>query len=554
MFTKLEMCVREYWSRLKDRSITVPAYILVYYAIPVGMCVELGFNITSTLVEDPEQASCWAPIPGTKTRNTLIVALIQTLLYFVLYPFLGWLTDTLLDRGKAMKASLLLCWIGSFLQVVSYCIQYGTCGLPTSIAKYGISLVALLCLTIGAAGYQTNILGYGQHQLFDPASFKPFIHWMVWGQYVGFLVSYIVFMQNTIHQAKVLLITGILVCFTCSVAVIIDQFFYYKFEPAFEGNYTSYKLVFEVMKYAREHKTPENYDAIPSLEDRVPRRISLAKLKYGGPFKEEEVEKVKMFWRITALFAAMFGFYIPHYLFVNGPPPFVNVFSDVLRDINGYGSYILWNSFDKAVLVFIPVLELVIFPLFPRLSEFLSNSLKGFGVAYIFLFMSLLSMLVIDTVGHYVTTGNSFCFLTSAGATINISYYYYTLPLLFGSLANVFGLIFVLEFVYSHAPINMSGMLTGTFYLVRGIYTGAGPYLQLPFMYSASTGPGRLSCTFWIILINLILCFGGLIVYTLTCVQYRKWEQEYKKNEEEYFSREYSDIDDSSLPRHNSVN
>ena len=521
--------------RLHGRSITSPAWILVLYAIPVGMCTELGLNITFSLVSDPEQSWCWAPVPETKQSNTLTVALIQTCLYFLLYPLLGWLTDALIDRGKAIRTSVYLCWFGSLLQVVSYCVQYGMCGLPTSIAKYGISSIAFVCLMIGTATYQTDVLGYGLHQLFQPASFKSFIHWMVWGQYIGFLVSYIAFMQSTVYQAKLLLVTGFVVCLTCTVAVIIDQLFHHKFEhyDSFGNNSSAYKMLFGIMKYAREHKrqvkATGDYDTFPDLEKRLnsrtlPRRISLAKVKYGGPFREEEVESVKTFWRIVLVLTSVFGFYIPHYILANGALPFVNVFNHALTDANGFGSYILWSCFNNPVIFFIPLLEFVLIPLFPKIGSLLSNPMKGFGISYFFLILSLLTMLVIDTLGHYVTAESNFCLLTSTTPSVklNLSYYYYCIPLFFGGLGNMFGLIFILEFIYAQAPNSMSGMLTGIFYLIRGVYMGIGHYLQVPFFYLNSKDFSWLSCSFWIILINFIVCIIGLIVYTVVCLWYKR--------------------------------
>ena len=68
--------------------------------------------------------------------------------------------------------SLWFCWLGTVLQVISYCIQYGTCGLPVNIAKYGISVIALMLLMVGTAGLFTNIPPYGLDQLYD----KPHTH------------------------------------------------------------------------------------------------------------------------------------------------------------------------------------------------------------------------------------------------------------------------------------------------------------------------------------------------------------------------------------------
>ena len=528
--------MQKYKEGLATRSITIPALCLVYNAIPVGMCTALGFNITYTLVSEPEQYSCWAVMTDTKASNSFIVSLIQTCLYFVLYPILGWLTDTFVNRKRAMKMSLFLCWFGSLLQVVSYCIQYGTCGLPTSFAKYGLSLVALLCLMIGTACYQVNILAYGLDQLYEKANshVRSFIHWIVWAQYIGFLVSYIAFVNGIVYQAKLLLVTGMVIFISSSIGLLLDQAIEHKFEPVARRarNNNPYNLVFKVLVYAKKHKSPQNRSALTYWENSIPHRINLGKSQYGGPFTDEEIENVKTFFRIVIIFASTFGFFIPNYTLVNGVLPFMNVFSGAVTDVNGFGSFILWNCFNKSVIFVVPILEFIILPIFPKVEYFLLNPQKGFGVAYFLMLLTLLSMLVLDTIGHLITPlpGES-CFLKTFGLTLDISYFYYAFPLIFGSLANMVGTISILEFICSQSPINMSGMLTGSFYLIRGIYVAVGPYLQQPFAY-INTEIETFTCSFWIILINMIICIVGLVVYLLTYQWYtqRKRGVEYNTN------------------------
>ena len=59
--------------------------------------------------------------------------------------------------------SVWFCWFGTLLQDLSFCIQYGLCGVAVSITKYGISGVALVLMTLGTstAGYLANVLPYG---------------------------------------------------------------------------------------------------------------------------------------------------------------------------------------------------------------------------------------------------------------------------------------------------------------------------------------------------------------------------------------------------------
>ena len=62
-----------------------------------------------------------------------------------------------------------------------------------------------------------------------------------------------------------------------------------------------YKLVYKVVKFAAEHKTPIRRSAFTYCEDELPSRMDLGKDKYGGPFTTEQVEDVKAFLGIITL-------------------------------------------------------------------------------------------------------------------------------------------------------------------------------------------------------------------------------------------------------------
>ena len=62
-----------------------------------------------------------------------------------------------------------------------------------------------------------------------------------------------------------------------------------------QGNTNPYKLVYKVIKFAKDHINPIHRSAFTYCEDELPSRLDLGKEKYGGPFTTEEVENVKAF-------------------------------------------------------------------------------------------------------------------------------------------------------------------------------------------------------------------------------------------------------------------
>ena len=175
----------------------------------------------------------------------------------VLFPLIGWLTDTIIGRERAINLSLWSCWCGILLQYISYSIQYGTCGPPTNIAKYGISGVASLLLTIGFAGLLTNIPACGLDQLRDKPNTqsRAFVHRTVWGLLLGLVIGIGMASSN---DSEFVLIAGIITFLFISVVLCLYASFYNYYELVGTQKNNPYKIVYNVLKYALYHKSPEN--------------------------------------------------------------------------------------------------------------------------------------------------------------------------------------------------------------------------------------------------------------------------------------------------------
>ena len=521
----LENKAKMYRKEIKCRKMNLPAWLLVIFSIVTGMCVELGYNITFSLTTDPASLSCFAVV-AERGDGILYVALtVQNVLFCVLRPFIGWLADTKIGRERAINLSLWSCWLGTLLQCISYCIQYGTCGLPVNIAKYGISGVALLLLIVGTAGFFTNIPAYGMDQLIDKSNshVRAFIHWIVWGLYVGYISSYIAFVEKTIYDAKLVLITGIVIFGFTSLALCLHAWFYNHYELVGIQKKNPYKMVYDVLKYAWHHKAPERRSALTYWENKLPSRIDFG--KKSGPFLEEDVENVKSLWRITAVILSTFGYFVAHYHTVIDAVKHMNSFEEATTTLNGYGSFALWKGFDSQIVLLVPILELIIIPFFPKIEYFLLNSLRGIGMSYILILMGLVSMVILNLVGHFTTRGDVQCATSSSGNdVVQLSFLYYSIPLFFSCLADFLSYIYTLQFICSQAPANMIGMLFGIYWFLRSLYTNIAGLFSLWNI----DGPGKISCSFWILSVQIIICVVGMIVYVFVA----KWYEKRRKDED----------------------
>lgn len=507
----------KYQQELKSRLLNLPCIVLVFYSVVIGASVEVSYNILLILNTEPELESCWFPPAKIPSTVSYVIPVVNAGLLAILYLIVGWIVDRNIGRRKGISLSLWSSWFGTLLHLISLCIQYSICGSVANIAKYGLSSFAFLFLLVGNVTFYVSFLAYGLDQLIDePTSrVRAYIHWIVWGLFVGFLFGYIGFVQVSAYNLDLVLFTVLVIFVLISFAICIQVLSLPVFYPSYIAVNNPYFTVLAVLKYAYHYTYPAVRSALTYWETKVPDRIDLAKSKYGGPFSDNEVEDVKVFLRIFAIFLSLSGYFIP--LFVILGISGINDFSGS-DSVGGYGSYLLWNLFDKMIIVLVPVLELVIIPLFPKVEYFLLNPLRWFIVSYVFLFISLILMLALDITGSQIS--QNFC------GTYNLSFLFYSIPLLFYGLTDTITFIYGFEFICSQAPVNMSGVLTGIIWLLRTIYTLIARLIKLLFLVIGR----KVSCNFWLLLLQIVICFVGGLVF----LKVVKWYQHRVRNDEYY--------------------
>ena len=500
---------------IRNRMINFPSKLLVAYAVATGVCIEVAASLSIAIVTGT--SSCFFLEPETNIYTKYITLSLRKSVFCIVYPLTGWLADTRIGRGRSVSWSLWACWLGSLLQAASFCIQFSTCGLPVNFAKYGISGVAFIFLTLGTSGLITNLPAFGLDQLYDKsnAHTRSFVHWFIWGLFVGFPIQYIVYNQTSLLKPTLTQVTGLYAFSVTSIALCLHGFFKDSFEDLGILKHNPYKLVIDVLKYTIKHKSPENRSALTYWENDIPNRFDLGKTKYGGPFKEEDVEDVKTFWRITGVIFSMFGLFIPYYYAVIGILSYGGHYDRALTDLNGFGMFALWQGLESSIIFLVPLYELVIIPCLPKLEYFMISPLKALGSAYVLVSLTLLLMMAIEIVGRFVTPETVDCI---AFGKINLHYASFTIPLILTGLIEIITYIYGIEFICSQAPANMSGMLTGIFWFVRIVYVNIGSLFSL----WTISGPSKIPCSFWILLTQLMICLIGLMTFIAVSKWYKR--------------------------------
>ena len=519
--SRASRCFRNYWKELKARSLNIPTVLLLIYTSPIAICTVILFNIASGVIAPPDRP-CTYYYPESNAAGYSVAIIIENALYFLI-PFCGWLSDAKIGRGNAIYVSLWLGWIGALLQSISCCFQYSSCGRVALAGKYGISGIALLFMLVSMAFMYANVLAYGMDQLMNKSSVKirAFIHWYVWILFVnGNISSYTSYLDvMNYHTGTLSVAVAAFVLF--SVSLCLHFQFHHVFEYIPIPNV--YTIVCQVLKFSVGAKHSLRQRSAFTYWGKEPSRIDLAKERYGGSFTHEDVETVKTFLRILAILAALSPFLIASNPFINGISSFVSQFSNGNDDLDGNASFVVWFIGDNIILLLVPLFELVILPLFPKLEYFLMNPLRGLGLGNISLVLSILSLFFIDLIPRLVNKQYHIpCFTVwqENDLTINLSYWILLLPSILAGISDALVFICIFEFLCSQAPFGMHGMLIGLFWFLRALSIDIGSGITVIFRYHTPESPWKMSCTSWFTIILGLVAIAGLIIYVLTARWY----------------------------------
>ena len=491
-------CFSNYCKELKSRSLSLPSILLLIYTLPIEISIALT-DWTSSLFS---QCDLFDSKSDTFVFN---VALILNVFCF-LAPFCGWLSDTKIDRGNAIYLGLWLGWIGTLIQAIGCCWQYNAfqCG---TVSFIGRVVIPFLFMLVSLSLLLPNILPYGIDQLMNESTVKirAFIHWYWLCLNSGNALSFI----------SDELIVSVVAFALFSFSLCLHFFVKHRFEHIPIPN--PYKISFKVLKfYLKTSRTRRQHRSAFTYWGEEPSRMDLAKERYGGCFSHEEVENVKTFLRIAVVLATVCPlFFFIFFLF--RVSNFTVQFKGGSNESAGNGIWLL--SYIISLLVLVPLFELVILPIFPKLEYFLINPLKGIGLAYILIILSIVSVFLIDLIGRILADNDSnmpcFFIWKSVHQTINTSYWILLVPSVLACTSYFLTGICLFEFLCSQSPFGMHGMIIGLYWFLNGIFIDFAMGIYLIVYYHAIPSVKFMSCTSWSTIMLFIIAVIGLVVYVL---------------------------------------
>ena len=473
------------------------------------------------------------------------------------YPLLGWFADVCYGRYKVIKCSIWTMWIVSVLacqvSVVTKLFKVYGVASDTNKIEAVTSIVLKVAMALSLGGFQANIVQFGVGQLVDASSgeITSFIRWYGW---MYFLSKFMATMaQNCVcHNFDLLLklVTPALLS-----AVICLDYFCVDWLVKEQVYKNPLVVIFQVLKYAVKNKYPRLRSAFTYWDDKRYSRIDLAKTKFGGPFTAGQVEDVKMFWRILLLLGngTFFASMIVHIGFAESKLKYHLKHEVDHGEVCGkdcfWGSFIE-NSGSLSIVVFVPLLEFLFYPLFKihlKVSIFKKVTL---GMVLIFATVSCYGILV--TVGHYqnqsVNYINTTCLLDLTHyhtvSSLSLSYTWIIIPTVTYNLGSYLLVTVLIEFICAQSPYSMKGLLFGAAYGMIGLFIVINLAWLVPLQYASKKWAQDIQlvgCGTLYFLSILVVILINIIVFGCSSKHYKK-----RLRDEDHLSEEILYVDNYS--------
>ena len=435
--------------------------------------------------------------------------------------------DIYLGRYKVIQYSMKLLWIAVIASNTIIALQY------YAVKNAATSSILIVFTTIGVAGSAgiiVNSLQFGIDQLTDASSSEitSYISWGAWNVMLGCTTGVIFTNCRTRYTS----LSYFVLPLSCTLSILFDCCFSHWLvkEPV---TINPLKLIYQVLKYAVKNKYPRLRSAFTYWEDKPYSRIDLGKNKYGGPFTIEQVEDVKTFFRILAVFGfstPMFILFISlHHLFYI--QYFDNQFllslknNSVAKYIKScYYGYFAVNLDIITIVFLVPVIEFTLYPLLMKCNCCINFSIRAkflLGIFVTILYeMHLLGIELVVT--QTSDLRNSTCFYYVNEETVSL--YWLILPKVLFGIATYIILTSSMEFIASQAPYSMRGLLLGLGILLIGLSIALSILCSLlgKILRKYFTQSNGANCELWlygcILFFTIVLLCAGFILnkrYTL---------------------------------------
>ena len=428
------------------------------------------------------------------------------LVSYFLFPLGGLIADVWTGRYKVIIVSVYMCFLAWIMACVGYLVWSELHPSWTGV----ISCTSAILYMIGMSGFRSVIIPFNidQLQLMGSSSeeLSATIYWHLFGMYGG---RFIMIMWECSLTPQLTIGTHLPVVGFTIATLLVSNYFLKGWLNTTPQIYTNpIKLIFKVLNYARKNKYPRNRSSLTYWENNYPSRLDLGKEKYGGPFREEEVEGVKTVLRLLPMLLC-FSAYAIAWDTIN----FTSHLSEATekKESKFYLCFVKYQCINYSTFnVLILLHQFVVYPCF---SKYIPSMLKRICLGLGFALFSSISYLILVLIGYENKKSSGDCLLNHDEAVISINYQWVWIPQLTCGLCNFLINVNSLEFVIAQSPTNMRGFIVGMWYAATGIGELININLKYPFTYIQTSPHG---CIFYYFLAKTIII--GFILVVFLCL------------------------------------
>ena len=530
------------------------------------------------------------------TLTSLSFAILAIVMIF--YPLSGLIADVCCGRYRAIMASLIIITTSILIFSIVFPLYFLLLKLDIPhhqfIAMrwlcYCLHFIAGLVFIIGLVGYQANYIQLGLDQLLESPSeyLGLFVHWAKWVNNATatiIIIGYMLFACNIFdpfggikddyRMIYFSLSFGInFVCFVIIIILLVLSFHKSHWFYSEPGQHNPYTIVLKVLNYVRTHKYPLQRSAFTYGDDVMPSRFDFAKERFGGPFTTEQVEDVKSFLRILLI---LFVLGPIHVLQVPGSftvLPLFGLHTGYNSNVEAEHKQCNWKVYFLRSNSMVWLISTLVFPLyiwfiFSFLRKRMPRILIRLSVGILLLFLGIVSMLIVDAVGHSMHLSTDLLNTTASQdqcmfhARSHHGYLHYpTLNLHWSVLIPLnillgLGPLLVetttLEFISAQSPHSMKGFLVGIYFAIKGLFQFFGSITIIPVSLYHPLGipsfnqlPSSISCGFIYLLFTCMVGLIGMVLFFVAAVKYKYRERDevtfHQRHVEEIYDRYLSQV------------
>ena len=391
---------------------------------------------------------------------------------FVFYPILGVVMDVWSARLRVMKLCVLTVIPGLLFGFCSNVLTY------LDIRSSTMHWLWIITFTLPFSLYRTNVVPlYVEQMVESPSSeVSAVVYWHFFvmvlpSMIVKLIIPFVAEEKSHLFILQVTVFLSAVYILPCSYCHINPS------ECDYPHSINPVKLIYRVFQFScsKKKRTQNARRALLHFEEQCPSCLDQAKQKYGGPFRDNDVEDVKSFLRIIPILICALA-RTSNSLAL----PYVNDFFDNQFHFELTDKLLPQFIFHSTILSMILINQFIVSPMF---SQYIPTMLRRIGIGLLIAVISTILLIVLQLamVSDNESITNNICLTQNntvdASENERIIEPLFAIPVILNGISIYFIVIASLEFTLAQSPACMRGLLIGLWYSTWGLGTIIDYYL-----------------------------------------------------------------------------